>query len=222
MLSDASMILPPPAQKRSNLKNSLQVLMKDLQGDENINQTTQLSNESPKKFPENYDTTDYVLPCRSARNGPAQKSPHASLVARMTSANLPKQSPSYKTLTSSRGPTPQPSGSNRQLLFQKKNSVVATKKSTHFNTKKPVVIPQKLKKQNSSKENFQVPRGKSPQTQMKSPTAQKMASKNLNQYKSQGKPEIVSQEIKKEKMFRKFDLDLIQQQDGLSEWFGKN
>ena len=57
---------------------------------------------------------------------------------------------------------------------------------------------------------------------MKSPTAQKMASKNLNQYKSQGKPEIVSQEIKKEKMFRKFDLDLIQQQDGLSEWFGKN
>jgi hypothetical protein len=58
----------------------------------------------------------------------------------MTSVNLPKPSPSYKTmLASSRGPTPQPlvSTSSRQLLFQKKASIQPQKKSLHFNTKKP-------------------------------------------------------------------------------------
>ena len=121
-----------------------------------------MSNDSPqKKFPENYDTTDYVLPTNNLqRTGPAQKSPHESIVAKMTNANMPKASPMYKTLTT-RGPSPQPmkgSSSSRQLLFQKKNSVQIGGKKTSVHTRrssKPVVIPaQKLKKTGSSKENF--------------------------------------------------------------------
>jgi hypothetical protein len=97
--------------------------MRDLQGDENINHTMQPSNYSPlkKEFPENYDTTDYILPRSARAAGPGMRSPNDSIVAnKMTYANIPKQSPSYKTLiNSSRGASPQPQGasSSRQLLF---------------------------------------------------------------------------------------------------------